>query len=161
MKILTSFLIIPSFLVCGLLQINDFGENKKLNISSEMHSSQIGYLFFKVEKEGSNVEKVTLQGKKLSEGKLKYTPKYNRDLANVGDFIITLTNSEGKEIVKQSIEDPLNPVMEVYEENISRKKLSLQHAEFSIRYSHSNEITMLKVEKITNAGNQLLLNQKL
>ncbi|KMQ67203.1 hypothetical protein ACM39_15645 [Chryseobacterium sp. FH2] len=161
MKNLLSFFIVPSFLFCGFSQINNYGDNRVVSISSNKGKSQIGYLFFKVEKDNSGVEKVILQEKKVSEGKLKYTPNFDRNSANIGDFIITLTSADGKEIVKQAVEDPLNPVMENFEDNISRNQVSLQNAEFSIRYPHSNEIAVLKVEKITNAGNQLLLNQKL
>lgn len=127
---------------------------------SSQKSSKVTYLFFKVEKNENGLEKVVLEGKNTSDGKLKIVPEYDRSEASIGDYVITLTNSAGKEIVKQSIEDPLNPVMEVFDENIERKQVSLKTAEFSIRYNHSDEISLLKVEKITNTGNQLLLNQK-
>jgi len=161
MKNLFTILIIPSFLIGGLAQLNHLQGNEMKVQHSSLNKNQIGYLFFKVEKDKSGVEKVTLQDQKISEGKLKFTPTYDRNSANVGDFIITLTNASGKEIVKQSIEDPLNPVMESFEDTIQRTKLSLQNAEFSIRYPHSVEVSMVKVEKITNGGNQLLLTQKL
>ncbi len=161
MKNLFTILIIPSFLIGGLVQLNHLQGNEMKVEHSSLNKNQIGYLFFKVEKDKSGVEKVTLQDQKISEGKLKFTPTYDRNSANIGDFIITLTNASGKEIVKQSIEDPLNPVMESFEDTIQRTKLSLQNAEFSIRYSHSSEVSMVKVEKITNGGNQLLLTQKL
>lgn len=161
MKNLFTLLVIPSFLVGGVLQINHLQENKIATERSSLNKNQIGYLFFKVEKDKSGIEKVILQDQKLADGKLKYTPTYDRNSANVGDFIITLTDSSGKEVVKQSIEDPLNPVMESFEETIQRNRLSLQNSEFSIRYPHSAEIRVVKVEKITNGGNQLLLTQKL
>ncbi|MEN4758740.1 hypothetical protein ABEG63_00200 [Chryseobacterium sp. C39-AII1] len=161
MKNLFTILIIPSFLIGGLAKLNHLQGNEMKVQHSSLNKNQIGYLFFKVEKDKSGAEKVTLQDQKISEGKLKFTPTYDRNSANIGDFIITLTNASGKEIVKQSIEDPLNPVMESFEDTIQRTKLSLQNAEFSIRYPHSAEVSMVKVEKITNGGNQLLLTQKL
>ncbi|ALR31536.1 hypothetical protein ATE47_13870 [Chryseobacterium sp. IHB B 17019] len=55
------------------------------------------------------------------------------------------------------VEDPLNPSREVYDkEEVSRVKISLQNAEFSVRYSHSAEIQMVKIEKISTNGKQLV-----
>lgn len=163
MKNLLNFFILPTFIFCSFLQMNDLnigGSLKDENFSRD--KNQIGYLFFKVEKTKSGPEKITLESKKLADGKLKSTPSFDRNSAGIGDFIISLTDANGKEFVKQIVEDPLNQNMESFEkEGISRHKVSTETAEFSIRYSHSAEIQVVKVEKITNAGNQLLFNQKL
>jgi len=163
MKNLLNFFILPTFIFCSFLQMNDLnigGSLKDENFSRD--KNQIGYLFFKVEKTKSGPEKITLESKKLAEGKLKSTPSFDRNSAGIGDFIISLTDANGKEFVKQIVEDPLNQNMESFEKKgISRHKVSTETAEFSIRYSHSAEIQVVKVEKITNAGNQLLFNQKL
>lgn len=119
------------------------------------------FICFKVEKNTSNTEKIILEDKKMVSGKLKSNPVFDEEELKVGDFVISLTDTRGKEVVKQIVEDPLNPVMEVYEDTISRNKVSLQNAEFSIRYVHSENIQMVKIEKVTNTGRQLLFTQKL
>jgi hypothetical protein len=163
MKNLLNFFIFPSFIFCSFLQLNDLNLGSSLkNENFSRDKSQIGYLFFKVEKTKSGPEKITLESKKITEGKLKSTPVFDRNSAGTGDLIISLTDANGKEFVKQIVEDPLNQNMESFEkEGISRHKVSSETAEFSVRYSHSAEIQVVKVEKITNAGNQLLFNQKL
>ena len=96
------------------------------------------------------------------EGRLKSKPSFDRNSAKTGDFIISLNDANGKEIVKQIVGDPLNPELERFdEEGISRNKVSLQNAEFSVRYSHSEEIEVVRVEKVTTEGSQLLFTQKL
>lgn len=162
MKNLLCFFILPVFVLGNSLPVNYLG--KKQGIEAESYfekDSQIVYLFFKVEKSNSGQEKITLQGKKMSPGKLKLEPAFDRGSANVGDYIISLHDSSGKEVGKQLIKDPLHPEMEVYEDGISRNKMTLQNAEFSIRYSHSGSIAMVKIEKITKGGTQLLFTQKL
>ncbi|WP_449400562.1 hypothetical protein [Chryseobacterium wanjuense] len=103
-----------------------------------------------------------MQEKKITAGKLKSIPNSDESNGQNGDFIVSLTNANGKEIIKQIVEDPLNPSREVYDKDVvSRNKISLQNAEFSVRYSHSNEIQMVKIEKISETGKQLLFTQKL
>ncbi|MEF9479135.1 hypothetical protein OWR28_16640 [Chryseobacterium sp. 1B4] len=65
-----------------------------------------------------------------------------------GDFVVTLTGADGKEIVKQAVQDPLHPVMEVYDiKEIKRFKASLQRAEFSLRFPYSENVRYVKIEK--------------
>lgn len=163
MKNLLHLFILPLFVYCSFLQVNGLpkGDSSKSK-NSVSDKGQIGYLFFKVEKNSSGLEKITLQSKKIADGKLKSVPSFDRNSAGIGDFIVLLTDESGKEIVKQLVEDPLNQNMESFEkEGISRHKVSLETAEFSVRYSHSAEIQTVRVEKITSAGNQLLFNEKL
>lgn len=163
MKNVLNLFILPVFVFCSFLQVKDLGLGSALkNENSLRDKNQIGYLFFKVEKTKSGPEKITLESKKIADGKLKLAPAFDRNSAGVGDFIISLTDANGKELVKQIVEDPLNQNMESFDkEGISRHKVSTETAEFSVRYSHSAEIQVVKVEKITNVGNQLLFNQKL
>ncbi|MET3537354.1 hypothetical protein [Chryseobacterium limigenitum] len=140
------------------LQGNSRVRNDKLLEAKD----QIVYLFFKVEKNNSGVEKIVLEDKKIMEGRLKSKPSFDRNSAKTGDFIISLNDANGKEIVKQIVGDPLNPELERFdEEGMSRNKVSLQNAEFSVRYSHSEEIKVVRVEKVTTDGSQLLFTQKL
>lgn len=163
MKNLMIFLTLPFYFFYSFLQVKevkDTGENPAMRTLSK--SPQIVYLFFKVEKTNSGAEKITLQEKKITEGKLKSVPNSDENNGQNGDFIVSFTNANGKEIIKQIVEDPLNPSREVYDrDQISRNKISLQNAEFSVRYSHSDEIQMVKIQKISETGKQLLFTQKL
>lgn len=163
MKNLMIFLAISLYLSLNFLQLNGLKRGlQKPTITVLSEKSQIVYLFFKVEKNNSGPERITLKEKKLTEGKLKSTLNFNENNGQEGDFIVSLTTTDGKEIVKQIVEDPLNPSREVYdEEKISRNKISLQNAEFSVRYSHSAEIQIVKIEKISKEGKQLIFTQRL
>lgn len=162
MKNLIIFFSIPFCFCCNILQVKYLnGKPENTSINSLSKNSQIVYLFFKVEKTDSGSEKITLQEKKIADGKLKSNPIFDESERKIGDLVISMTDANGKEIVKQLIEDPLNPTREVYGDKISRHTLTLQNAEFSVRYSHSAEIQMVKIEKITDSGKQLLFTQKL
>lgn len=163
MKNLLNLFVFPVFVLCSFLQVNDLMTGGPIrNEKSQEGKNQIGYLFFKVEKSSSGMEKITLEGKKITGGKLKAIPAFDRSSLGIGDFIVSLTDANGKEFTKQIVEDPLNQNMESFEkEGIKRHKVSLNSAEFSIRYPHSSEIKIVKIEKATNAGNQLLFTQKL
>lgn len=159
MKNLLHLFVLPIFIFYNLLHVNELNRSRERTPFHE--NSQIVYLFFAIEKTDQGMDKIILQDKKMMPGKLKSQPIFNRDSGKAGDLIVSLMDSEGKDVVKQLIEDPLNPEMETYESGISRHKVSLQNAEFSVRYSHSAEISSVKVEKITPKSNQLLFTQKL
>lgn len=163
MKNLLTLFMFPAFLFCNFLQVKDLNRNSDVRNENLLKGNdRIVYLFFKVEKNNSGVEKVVLEDKKITEGKLKSKPSFDRKTAKMGDFIISLNDVNGKEIIQQIVGDPLNLELERFsEEGIDRNKVSLQNAEFSVRYSHSEEIKVVKVEKITNTGSQLLFTQKL
>ncbi|KQT31133.1 hypothetical protein ASG22_19050 [Chryseobacterium sp. Leaf405] len=162
MKNLIIFLTLPFYFVSNFLQVKDIKEsNKGAAITNLTNSSKIFYLFFKVEKTDSGSEKVTLQEKKIVDGKLKSNLISNENSGEIGDFVVSINDANGKEITRQVVEDPLNPTREVYGEDVSRNKISLQDAEFSVRYSHSEENQTVKVEKITKSGKQLVFTQRL
>lgn len=153
---------LPFYLISGLLHMENIkGNYRNTAVSSFTNNSKIFYLFFKVEKTKSGSEKITLQEKRTVDGTLKANPVSNESNAEIGDFIIAVSDASGKEIARQIIEDPLNPTREVYGEDISRNKISLQNAEFSVRYSHSENSQQVKVEKMTKSGKQLIFIQKL
>ena len=163
MKNVLSVLAIPVFLLCSFQKENGLPRmTESPAVSVPVKSERIIYLFFKADKDQEGNEKVILQNRKISDGKLKQMPSFDRNEVQKGDFIITIAEAGGKEVGKQLIKDPLNPVMEVYEkEGISRHKASLQTTEFSARFSYSENVQMVKVEKVTDSGVQLLFTQKL
>ncbi|WP_155845037.1 hypothetical protein [Chryseobacterium daeguense] len=163
MKNLILFLTLPVFLLYHFLQSNHLDRaDQEVAVHSLKEKPQIVYLFFKIEKEKSGSEKITLEEMKITEGRLKAVQNSDENRGEAGDFIVSLTSADGKEIVKQIVEDPLNPSREVYDkEEISRVKINLQNAEFSVRYSYSSEIQMVKIEKISETGKQLIFTQKL
>ncbi|PIF47736.1 hypothetical protein CLU96_4805 [Chryseobacterium sp. 52] len=163
MKNLLNFFIVPVFLLCSFQKNNrldHFGE--KLPGAEILKEGKILYLFFKADKEASGKERIVLQEKKITEGKLKFTPSFDKGELETGDFIVILSDSGGREIVKQHVKNPLHPEMEVYEkEGMSRKKIPLENAEFSVRSAYSEHIQMVKIEKVTESGTQLVFTQKL
>ncbi len=163
MKNVLNLFIIPVFLFCSFQKEN--GGSQLAETGSPVVSvkgERIIYLFFKADKDQSGNEKIILQDRKISEGKLKLAPSFDRSEVEKGDFIVTIAEAGGKETGKQLVKDPLNPVMEVYEkEGISRHKATLQSTEFSARFSYSENVQLVKVEKVTDSGVQLLFTQKL
>ncbi|SHG67434.1 hypothetical protein [Chryseobacterium vrystaatense] len=163
MKNLLNFFIVPVVLFFS------FQKNSMLRYSGEKASGaeirkegKIVYLFFKADKEASGKERIVLQEKKVAEGKLKSAPSFDRSDVETGDFMVILSDSGGKEVIRQLVKNPLHPEMEVYEkEGISRKKIPLENAEFSVRYAYSEQIQTVKIEKVTESGTQLLFTQKL
>ncbi|KMQ66509.1 hypothetical protein ACM46_02965 [Chryseobacterium angstadtii] len=127
-----------------------------------VNNDRIIYLFFKAEKDPSANPKIALQNTQITGGKLKRANIFQRKEIQKGDLIITLEESGGKEVAKRLVKDPFNPELEVFEkEGISKRKISLQSAEFSARFSYSENIQMVKVEKATDDGLQVLFTQKL
>jgi len=162
MKILCILLTGTLVVFCNLLRTSSLKNERAGEYALPVkENDKIVYLFFKVEKNASDTERIILEDKKTVSGKLKSNPFFDEREMKTGDFIVSLTDAAGKEMVKQSIADPLNPVMEVYEETISRNRVSLEHAEFSIRYAHSENIQMVKIEKVGPSGKKLLFTQKL
>ncbi|WP_312306460.1 hypothetical protein [Chryseobacterium sp.] len=162
MKNVLNLLVIPIFLLCSFQKEKNDQQRTETESVSPVKSERIIYLFFKTDKDQSGNEKVILQNSKISEGKLKLQPSFDRDDAQKGDYIITVAESGGKALSRQLIKDPLNPVMEVYEkEGISRHKASLQSTEFSARFSYSENVQLVRVEKVTDSGVQLLFTKKL
>ncbi|NIF07879.1 hypothetical protein F3J23_20845 [Chryseobacterium sp. Tr-659] len=160
MKNLLNWLMIPVFLLCSFQEKNELYPSG--SASAITKNDRIIYLFFKADRNSSGNEKVILQSSRISDGKLKHMPSFDRNEIQKGDFVITLAESGGKEIARQLVKDPLNPELEVYEKDgISRHKASLQNAEFSARFSYSENVQLIKVEKATDSGLQLVFTQKL
>lgn len=161
MKNLFNVLIVPAFLLCSFQKESNLIESKHSEIVTKK-SDRIIYLFFKADKDQAGNAKITLQSTKIADGRLKHMPSFERDDIRKGDLIITLTGSGGKEVGKQLVKDPFNPELEVYEkEGISRHQAALQYAEFSTRFSYSENVQSVKIEKATDDGVQVLLTQKL
>lgn len=163
MKNVFNVLIVPVFLFCSFQKQNEQPQNKKLNSETvTKKSDRIIYLFFKADKDQSGNAKITLQSSKIADGRLKQVSIFERNDVHKGDLIISLTGSNGKEVAQQLVKDPFNPELEVYEkEGITRHKAAFQNTEFSARFPYSENVQMVKVEKATEDGVQLLFTQKL
>ncbi|TZG00296.1 hypothetical protein FW781_10360 (plasmid) [Chryseobacterium panacisoli] len=163
MKNVFNVLIVPVFLFYSFQKENGLTQKRQsLSETTVKKGDRIIYLFFKADRDQSGNAKITLQSSKITDGRLKHMPSFERNEVHKGDLIITLTESGGKEVVRQLVKDPFNPELEVYEkEGISRHKASLQSTEFSARFSYSENVQTIKVEKATDDGVQLLFTQKL
>ncbi len=163
MKNIFNVLIVPVFLFCSFQKENDESQNKKLNSETiAKKGDRIIYLFFKADQDQAGNAKVTLHSSKIADGRLKQTPAFERNNIHKGDLVISLTGSDGKEVIQQLVKDPFNPELEVYEkEGITRHKAAFQNTEFSARFPYSENIQMVKVERATEDGVQLLFTQKL
>ncbi|MDR6463562.1 hypothetical protein [Chryseobacterium sediminis] len=163
MKNVFNVFIVPVFLFCSFQKENGLTQ-KRQSISEAVtkKGDRIIYLFFKADKDQSGNAKITLQSSKITDGRLKQVSSFERSDAHKGDLIIILTGSDGKEVDRQLVKDPFNPELEVYEkEGISRHKASLQSTEFSARFSYSENVQTVKIEKATDDGVQLLFTKKL
>lgn len=161
MKNVFNVFIVPVFLFFGVQERNNLVHNKRSETFTAK-SERIIYLFFKADKDQSGNAKITLQSTKIADGILKHTPSFERDAVRKGDLVITLTGADGKEMGKQLVKDPFNPELEVYEkEGISRHKASLQNTEFSARFSYSESVQSVKIEKATEDGTKVIFTQKL
>ena len=121
------------------------------------HQNTIVYLFFEMEATSAGGEKVTHTDTKIAEGTLKSSSVENKE--NIpGNLLITMLGKDGGIIEERIIEDPLNPVLEVYaEEGLNKAKVKLKKADFSVRFNQKGTITSVKVEKLTiNSKNNLL-----
>ena len=130
------------------------------NTAAKPVENKIIYLFFEIEKEGST-EKVTLTETKSTQGFVKNGAIDNKP-AIPGNLLISLIGNNGEVKEERIIEDPLNPVLEVYaEEGLSKNKLKLQKAQFSVRFNQKGEISTVKVEKIISNSKTTLISLKL
>ncbi len=123
--------------------------------------NSIVFLFFQIEKLISGDEKVLHTDTKITPGIMKSGAIDNKP--NVpSNLLISMLDSNGKVLEERIIEDPLNPLMEVYaEEGLSKTKMSLKKAEFSIRFNQKGEVATVIVEKITENSKIKLITLKL
>lgn len=163
MKNVLTLCIIPSLLLCSFQKESELAPNGYLVVeNTAKKADRIMYLFFKADTDQSGSEKIVLQESKVSEGRMKTLPSFDRNQVQNGDFIITVFAEDGIEASKHLIKDPLHPELEVYEkEGVSRHKASLPHAEFSVRFPYSESIRSVKIEKVMTDGVQLIFTQKL
>lgn len=153
-------LFLVPFLLCG--SMNQLRSQAKKSFANETSTKdQIVYLFFKVSKNNSGSEKITLEEIKRVDGKLKSKPELEENEVKKGDYIVTLKNADGKSVEKHHIENPLNPELENFADQLSRHTVSLTQAEFSIRYSFSADITSIQIEKVSEKGTHLLFTQNI
>ncbi len=124
-------------------------------------TEKIVYLFFTAEQLPNGEVSINLQEQRINDGKLKSLPEFNENNLAEGDLVISLTNATGKSMGKISVSDPLNPVLETFEGDISRKQLSLKKAEFSVRFPYSNLIKNINVDRVSSKGNKTLFSKKL
>ena len=159
MKRFTNLLTVSILFFFGGSQFKSQSQNvQKASVQSE---NQISYLFFKINKTSSGLEKISLVENKIVKGKMKSKPVFSENEVKNGDLLITVTNGRGKEIFKQNIEDPLNPELESFGDKIERHQLNLNESEFSIRFPFSKEIKSVKIEKFTDSKRQLLFTKNL
>ena len=129
--------------------------------STKVVENAIVYLFFEIEKDSNGLEKVTLTNTKTTEGFLKNGSIVNKP-STPGNLVISLLGKNGAVVEERIIEDPLNPLLEVYaEEGLSKNKLQLTKGQFSVRFNQKREISSVKIEKITPNSNNTLITLKL
>lgn len=129
-------------------------------ISKPVENS-IVYLFFEIEKNENGSEKVKLTDTKTTAGTVKNAAMENKPSVP-GNLLISMMGKNGETLEERIIEDPLNPLLEVYaEEGLSKNKLNLTKAEFSVRFNQKGEISNIKIEKLTPNSKNTLLTLKL
>lgn len=121
----------------------------------------IVFLFFTIEKEANGNEKVTLTDKKITPGTIKNSSLENHE--NIpGNIRITFIGKNGEELSERFVENPLNPMMEVYtQEGINKEKMNLQKADFSVRFNQTGETSSVVLEKIAENSKKHLMTLKL
>ena len=123
--------------------------------------NSIVYLFFGIEKTPSGSEKVTHTETRITKGIIKNTSIDNKE-NKAGNLLITMLGKGGEVVEERIIEDPLNPVLEVFaEDGLSKNKVNLSKAEFSVRFNQKGEISSVKIEKITKTSKNNLITLKL
>ena len=140
-------------------QSSSMGASKSMPNKSVQENS-IVYVFFEIEKIADQ-EKVVHIKTQTTKGILKNGSVENKPRI-AGNLLFTLLGKNNEIVEERIIEDPLNPLLEVYaEEGLSKNKLTLNKAEFSIRFNQKGNILAVKVEKITANSKKNLLTLKL
>ena len=132
-----------------------------ITTGTEANKNHIVYLFFEIEKTSAGGEIVKHNDTKITEGILKNASLDNRE-SLPGNIAVTFFGKEGKAVAERIIEDPLHPMMEIYtEEGISKEKVNLPKAEFSIRFNQPGNISSVQLEKISTKSRIHLITIKL
>lgn len=148
-------ILFVSMVSCNVQSATPNGSGSTIKVVTPENS--IVYLFFEIENTPSGMEKVTHTDTKITKGIIKNTAIDNKENM-AGNLLITMLGKSGEVLEERIIEDPLNPVLEVYaEDGLSKNKVNLKKADFSIRFNQKGEISSVKVEKITaNSKNNLI-----
>lgn len=159
-----STLMISAFLLnCSSHKSASVGNssNSSINNQATKAENSIVYLFFTLEKEANGNEVVKHTETKVIPGSIKNASLENHENAP-GNIRVTFLGKDGKEISERFVENPLNPMMEVYtEEGINKEKMTLQKADFSIRFNQTGETAAVTLEKIAANSKKHLITIKL
>ncbi len=159
MKIVVHLFMISTLLFAG---VNNFSNTPKvIEVNRNQEEQKIVYLFFKIKKNSSASNEITLYKTKTVKGKLKTLSPFIPENVKNGDLVITLTDIEGNEIIKHNAKNPLYPEFESFGEKIERYNMALEENEFNFRFSYSEKIKNIKIEQIINSEKKILFIQKL
>ena len=137
------------------------GNSAISSVKNDIPADAIVYLFFTIEKMNNGSELVKHSETQVSPGTLKKGSLENHE-KSAGNILITFLDASGNSVSERIIEDPLNPLMEIYtEEGLNREKMNLPKAEFSVRFSKDPAIASVKLEKITQNSTIPLLTLNL
>ncbi|WP_143071371.1 hypothetical protein [Kaistella jeonii] len=159
---LLSFCYLPLLILMGSCNVQTAVPNNSGSIPKGVApENSIVYLFFGIEKTPSGSEKVTHTETRITKGIIKNTSIDNKE-NKAGNLLITMLGKGGEVLEERIIEDPLNPVLEVFaEDGLSKNKVNLSKAEFSVRFNQKGEISSVKIEKITTTSKNNLITLKL
>lgn len=136
-------------------------QNQNPAAATAKPQQNIVYLFFDIEKNPDGTETVRHTDTKITEGILKNATIDNKPSVP-GNLFISILGKNGEVVEERIIEDPLNPLLEVYaEEGLSKNKLQLTKGQFSVRFNQKGDIAAVKVEKITPNSKNALITVKL
>lgn len=158
------YLIVSAFLLnCNSQKGASIGSSSTISPNQTAIKSEnaIVYLFFTIEKETHGNELVKHTETKITSGTIKNASLESKE-NTPGNIRVTFLGKDGKEISERFIEDPLNPMMEVYaEEGINKEKMKLTKADFSVRFNQNGETVAVTLEKITNSAKKHLITIQL
>lgn len=158
--IFTALICISFFFYSCETQSLSSGQSTSAPIIAVPENS-IVFLFFQIEKSASGEEKVLHTNTKITQGVMKSGAIDNQPNAT-GNLLISMLDVKGEIVEERILEDPLSPMMEVYaEEGLSKTRMTLNKAEFSVRFNQKGEVASVTVEKITENSKIKLINLKL
>lgn len=165
MKFVTSIIILLTISFLASCGSKSASTSSSISTNSETKTMKtenaIVFLFLTIEKETNGNEVVKLTEKKITEGTIKNASLENHE--NVpGNIRVAFLGKDGKEISERFVENPLNPMMEVYtEEGINKEKMTLQKADFSVRFNQTGDTKSVILEKISSNSKKHLITIQL